>query len=251
MNEVILVLDGGAETTRTVIGSIIRELALDTASRQRLIDHPELLQGPAVEEFIRWVSPISNMRRTATVDDELHGQQIRKGDELLLLYGAANRDPSACHGGPRRRRGAGLAARPRERQNLVDLLLVLGDDHRHLGVVEHVGKLAGNRVLVERHGHAAQRLRRELCPVEAGAVVAEHGQLVAALEARRCQPEREIAHVARSIRARSRTARCRGPSRACRSAGELLHVAAQELRQRVGGWALGERSCRAPLLVPR
>jgi cholest-4-en-3-one 26-monooxygenase len=95
MNEVILVLDGGAETTRTVIGSIIRELALDTASRQRLIDQPELLQGQAVEEFIRWVSPISNMRRTATVDHELHGQQIHKGDELLLLYGAANRDPSA------------------------------------------------------------------------------------------------------------------------------------------------------------
>jgi cytochrome P450 family 142 subfamily A polypeptide 1 len=95
MNEVILVLDGGAETTRTVIGSIIRELALDTASRQLLIERPELLQTTAVEEFIRWVSPISNMRRTATVDHELHGQQIRKGDEILLLYGAANRDPAA------------------------------------------------------------------------------------------------------------------------------------------------------------
>jgi cytochrome P450 family 142 subfamily A polypeptide 1 len=46
-----------------------------------------------VEEFIRWVSPILNMSRTATVDHELHGQLISAGDELLLLYPSANRDP--------------------------------------------------------------------------------------------------------------------------------------------------------------
>ena len=46
-----------------------------------------------MEEFIRWVTPVLNMRRTATVDHELHGRQIRKGDELLLLYASANRDP--------------------------------------------------------------------------------------------------------------------------------------------------------------
>jgi cytochrome P450 family 142 subfamily A polypeptide 1 len=93
LDEAILVLDGGAETTRTVIGTMIRELALQPGQRQLLLDRPELLASSAVEEFIRWVSPILNMRRTATVDHELHGQQIRKGDELLLLYGAANRDP--------------------------------------------------------------------------------------------------------------------------------------------------------------
>ncbi len=93
LDETILLLDGGAETTRTVIGSMIRELALQPDQRQLLLDRPELLASSAVEEFIRWVSPISNMRRTATVDHELHGRQIRKGDELLLLYGAANRDP--------------------------------------------------------------------------------------------------------------------------------------------------------------
>jgi len=60
--------------------------------RQQLIDRPQLLSSTAVEEFIRWVSPILNMRRTATVDHELHGKQIRQGDELLLLYGSANRD---------------------------------------------------------------------------------------------------------------------------------------------------------------
>ena len=45
-----------------------------------------------VEEFIRWVTPILNMRRTATEDHELHGQTIAAGDELLLMYSSANRD---------------------------------------------------------------------------------------------------------------------------------------------------------------
>ena len=93
LDETVLILDGGAETTRTVIGSIIRELALRPDQRQRLIDDPKLLTTTAVEEFIRWVSPILNMRRTATVDHDLHGESIHAGDELLLLYPSANRDP--------------------------------------------------------------------------------------------------------------------------------------------------------------
>jgi cytochrome P450 family 142 subfamily A polypeptide 1 len=93
LDEVILVLDGGAETTRTVIGSMIRELALRPDQRRLLIEHPELLSTTAVEEFIRWVSPVSNMRRTATEDHELHGCAIREGDQFLLLYASANRDP--------------------------------------------------------------------------------------------------------------------------------------------------------------
>ena len=95
LDETILLLDGGAETTRTVIGSMIRELALQPGQRQILTEHPGLLATTAVEEFIRWVTPLSNMRRTATVDHDRHGQRIRAGDEVLLLYGAANRDPRA------------------------------------------------------------------------------------------------------------------------------------------------------------
>ena len=95
LDEAILVLDGGAETTRTVIGSMIRDLALHPDQRRILIDHPDLLPTTAVEEFIRWVSPVLNMRRTATVDLEWHGKDIHAGDEILLLYGAANRDPRA------------------------------------------------------------------------------------------------------------------------------------------------------------
>jgi cholest-4-en-3-one 26-monooxygenase len=86
-------LDGGAETTRTVIGSMIRELALQPDQRRILTERPGLLAETAVEEFIRWVSPILNMRRTVTEDHELHGQRLAAGDEVLLLYAAANRDP--------------------------------------------------------------------------------------------------------------------------------------------------------------
>jgi cytochrome P450 family 142 subfamily A polypeptide 1 len=95
LEEVILVLDGGAETTRTVIGSMIHDLALDPEQRRLLVDRPELLATTGVEEFIRWVSPVLNMRRTATEDHELHSERIRKGDQLLLMYASANRDPRA------------------------------------------------------------------------------------------------------------------------------------------------------------
>jgi len=92
LEECLLVLDGGAETTRTVIGAIIRELALRPEQREILLDRPDVLARTGVEEFIRWVSPILNMRRTVTEDHELHGKQLRAGDEVLLMYASANRD---------------------------------------------------------------------------------------------------------------------------------------------------------------
>ena len=91
ITEALLILDGGAETTRTVIGSIVYELTRQPDQAQLLRDGADMTV--AVEEFIRWVSPILNMRRTATEDHELHGQQIKVGDEFLLMYAAANRDP--------------------------------------------------------------------------------------------------------------------------------------------------------------
>jgi cytochrome P450 family 142 subfamily A polypeptide 1 len=92
VHEALLVLDGGAETTRTVIGAICVELARRPDQRRLLVDDPDLIGATGVEEFIRWVSPILNMRRTATETHELHGETIHEGDELLLMYGSANRD---------------------------------------------------------------------------------------------------------------------------------------------------------------
>jgi cholest-4-en-3-one 26-monooxygenase len=91
ISDAILLLDGGAETTRTVITGALLALIEHPDQHQRLLDEPALLPV-AVEEFIRWVTPILNMRRTATRDVEVAGTPIAKGDELLLMYSSANRD---------------------------------------------------------------------------------------------------------------------------------------------------------------
>ncbi len=92
IQEGLLLLDGGAETTRSVIGQTVWNLARFPDQRQILLADPSLIGATAVEEFIRYATPILNMRRTVTVDHQLHGQQLRDGDQVLLMYGAANRD---------------------------------------------------------------------------------------------------------------------------------------------------------------
>jgi len=95
VSEALLLLDGGAETTRTVIGSTVLALTEHPDQHKLLVDDPSLLADTAVEEFIRWVTPILNMRRTVTEDHELHGRTLSAGDQILLMYAAANRDPEA------------------------------------------------------------------------------------------------------------------------------------------------------------
>lgn len=92
INEAILLIDGGAETTRSTIGQIVVTLATNPDQRDLLAEHSELLRTTAVEEFIRWASPILNMRRSVTTDHELHGQRLEAGDQVLLMYASANRD---------------------------------------------------------------------------------------------------------------------------------------------------------------
>jgi cytochrome P450 family 142 subfamily A polypeptide 1 len=92
ISDCLLVLDGGAETTRTVIARTMLTLAARP-------DQWRLLQGGAdmavaVEEFIRWVTPIHNMCRVATRDVELGGAHVGKGQQLVLMYASANRDPA-------------------------------------------------------------------------------------------------------------------------------------------------------------
>ena len=87
----ILILIGGDETTRHVISGGMYQLLSHPDQRARLAADRSLLPG-AVEEMLRWVSPIKNMNRTATRDVELGGQVIGEGDPVLLLYPSANRD---------------------------------------------------------------------------------------------------------------------------------------------------------------
>jgi cytochrome P450 family 142 subfamily A polypeptide 1 len=91
LQEGLLILVGGDETTRHVITGGMEALLANPDERRKLRENPGLVPL-AVEEMLRWVSPIKNMNRTATRDVELAGARVRAGDKLLLLYPSANRD---------------------------------------------------------------------------------------------------------------------------------------------------------------
>jgi cytochrome P450 family 142 subfamily A polypeptide 1 len=91
LGESLLLLVGGNETTRNVISGSVEVLTDHPDQRDRLLAEPGLVPS-AVEESLRWVSPILNMARTATRDVEVRGQMIRAGEQLLLMYASANRD---------------------------------------------------------------------------------------------------------------------------------------------------------------
>jgi cholest-4-en-3-one 26-monooxygenase len=113
IQEGLLLLDGGAETTRSVIGQTVWNLARFPDQREILLADLAILADTAVEEFIRYATPVLNMRRTVTVDHELHGQRLHAGDQVLLMYGAANTDEREFDEPQRfdvtRRRGSHLA----------------------------------------------------------------------------------------------------------------------------------------------
>lgn len=91
IHESLLILVGGDETTRHVISGGMHALQHHPDQLARLRDDPSLLPQ-AVEEMLRWVTPIKDMVRTTTRDVELHGRVIPEGSEILLLYPSANRD---------------------------------------------------------------------------------------------------------------------------------------------------------------
>jgi len=87
----LLLLIGGDETTRHVISGGLYRLLADRNHWERLRADRSLLPS-AIEEMLRWVSPIRNMARTVTRDLTLHGRDLRRGQQVLLLYPSANRD---------------------------------------------------------------------------------------------------------------------------------------------------------------
>jgi cytochrome P450 family 142 subfamily A polypeptide 1 len=89
--ESLLILIGGDETTRHVISGGMYELIRQPEQLQLLAADRTLLPG-AVEEMLRWVSPIKNMARQMTRDVEFQGETLLEGQKLLLLYPSGNRD---------------------------------------------------------------------------------------------------------------------------------------------------------------
>jgi cytochrome P450 len=87
----LLLVIAGNETTRHLLSGSLLALAQRPDQAARLAADPDLTPT-AVDELLRWTSPIMQFRRTATRDTELDGQPIRRGDKVVLYYVSANRD---------------------------------------------------------------------------------------------------------------------------------------------------------------
>lgn len=90
---VLLLLFGGMDTTSGLTGNALVALSRHPELKQQLIDDPDLM-ATATEEFLRHGSPTQGLARTVSRDTEFHGQHLKAGDRVLLLWASANRDPN-------------------------------------------------------------------------------------------------------------------------------------------------------------
>jgi methyl-branched lipid omega-hydroxylase len=88
----VLLVVAGNETTRTAISHGLLALTNFPDQRQRWLADLAGVGPTAVEEIVRWATPVIHFRRTATAEVELGGQRIAEGDRVVLMYLAANRD---------------------------------------------------------------------------------------------------------------------------------------------------------------
>ena len=86
-------LIAGLDNTNFTIRALLQQLAIDHTLRQRLVDDPSLIDA-AVEEALRYFSPVIALGRTARSDTSLSGCPVHQGDKVLMLFGCANRDPA-------------------------------------------------------------------------------------------------------------------------------------------------------------
>jgi cytochrome P450 len=91
----VLLSVAGNDTTRHTTSHAMRALCDFPAQRELLLDDLEGRIDDAVEEFVRWASPVMTFRRTATRDTEIAGQPVAAGDKVVMFYPSANRDERA------------------------------------------------------------------------------------------------------------------------------------------------------------
>jgi cytochrome P450 len=89
----LLLIDAGGDTTRNLVAGGMDALFAHPEQLAWLAGDLEGRMGSAVEELLRWISPVVYMRRTATRDTELDGVAIGAGQKVVMYYGSANRDP--------------------------------------------------------------------------------------------------------------------------------------------------------------
>ena len=88
----LLIIFAGNDTTRNSLSGTMRLMTEFPEQRQMIIDDPSLIPKMS-HEALRLVSPVITMRRTATEETEIAGQQIAENEKVIMWYGAANRDP--------------------------------------------------------------------------------------------------------------------------------------------------------------
>ena len=91
----VLLLVAGNETTRNAISHGLYQLTQNPEQKQAWLDDFDGLARPAVEEIVRYASPVIYMRRTLHEDQTLSGVDLKAGDKVLLWYASANRDEDA------------------------------------------------------------------------------------------------------------------------------------------------------------
>jgi cholest-4-en-3-one 26-monooxygenase len=91
--ETLLILIGGDETTRHTLSGGTEQLVRHRDQWDALVADRSLLPG-AIEEMLRWTSPVKNMCRMLTADTEFHGTSLRAGEKIMLLFESANFDES-------------------------------------------------------------------------------------------------------------------------------------------------------------
>jgi cytochrome P450 family 142 subfamily A polypeptide 1 len=92
-NELSLIIPGGAETTRTALAHALMLFCERPADWDALASQPERIPD-AIEELLRYITPLNNMFRTAAMDARVGEQEVSAGDRLMLVYPSANRDAS-------------------------------------------------------------------------------------------------------------------------------------------------------------
>lgn len=91
MSYYIIIATAGHDTTSSVAAGGLLQLIRNPEERAKLTSDPALLSS-AVEEMIRWVTPVKHFMRTVTADYDLRGQKLKAGDGLCMFYWSANRD---------------------------------------------------------------------------------------------------------------------------------------------------------------
>jgi cytochrome P450 family 142 subfamily A polypeptide 1 len=90
--DVLLILVGGDETTRHTLSGGTEQLLRHPGQWDDLRAAPDKLLPGAVEEMLRWTSPVKNMCRTVTADTEFHGTKLVRGEKIMLMFESANFD---------------------------------------------------------------------------------------------------------------------------------------------------------------